>query len=160
MRNRLDTAKRIYLRGCMGLALRIGYFSRLNRTSFKNCDEDKTAHFARRRLAWAGKQEPHCPPAYLFLPSISFSACCMSDRQIPFRIGRGFWSRGPGPVAVLDRQTLPRSADENNCGSVMQATVELTQLYSNVHDVLYSAVFLYKVSILKELCGPLSLRDS
>jgi hypothetical protein len=40
----------------VGLALRIGYFLRLDRTSFKNDDEEKTVHFNRRRLAWASKQ--------------------------------------------------------------------------------------------------------
>jgi hypothetical protein len=68
----------------------------------------------------------------------------MSDRQISVRIGRGFWSRGPGPVTVLDRQGFPslqpQSADEDNYASILQATMELTQLYSNVHDVLYSGM--------------------
>lgn len=49
----------------VGLALRIGYFLRLDRTSFKNDDEEKTIHFNRRRLAWAGKQ------IYLDCPAIA-----------------------------------------------------------------------------------------
>lgn len=40
----------------VGLALRVGYFLRLDRTSFKDDDEEKMVHFNRRRLAWAGEE--------------------------------------------------------------------------------------------------------
>jgi hypothetical protein len=33
-----------------------------------------------------------------------------------------------------------QSAHEDSYASIMQATMELTQLYSNVHDVLYSGM--------------------
>ena len=39
----------------VGLALRIGYWLRLDRTSFRDEDEAKIAHYNRRRLAWASK---------------------------------------------------------------------------------------------------------
>lgn len=39
----------------VGLALRIGYYLRLDRTSFRNDDEEKMVHYNRRRLAWAGE---------------------------------------------------------------------------------------------------------
>jgi hypothetical protein len=39
----------------VGLALRIGYYLGLDRTSIRHDDEEKAAHFNRRRLAWAGK---------------------------------------------------------------------------------------------------------
>lgn len=39
----------------VGLALRIGYYLRLDRTSFKNEDEDRTVHYNRCRLDWAGE---------------------------------------------------------------------------------------------------------
>jgi hypothetical protein len=38
----------------VGLALRIGYFLGLDRTSLKNDDEERKLHFNRRRVAWAG----------------------------------------------------------------------------------------------------------
>jgi hypothetical protein len=38
----------------VGLALRIGYFLGLDRTAIKHDDEDKAAHFSRRRVTWAG----------------------------------------------------------------------------------------------------------
>ena len=39
----------------VGLALRIGYFLGLDRTAIKHEDEDKAAHFNRRRVTWAGE---------------------------------------------------------------------------------------------------------
>jgi hypothetical protein len=38
----------------VGLALRMGYFLGLDRTAIKHDDEDKAAHFNRRRVTWAG----------------------------------------------------------------------------------------------------------
>ena len=38
----------------VGLALRIGYFLGLDRTSIKNDDEERAVHYNRRRLTWAG----------------------------------------------------------------------------------------------------------
>lgn len=38
----------------VGLALRIGYFLGLDRTAIKHEDEEKAAHFNRRRVTWAG----------------------------------------------------------------------------------------------------------
>jgi hypothetical protein len=42
----------------VGLALRIGYFLGLDRTAIKHDDEDKAAHFNRRRVTWAGEINP------------------------------------------------------------------------------------------------------
>jgi len=39
----------------VGLALRIGYFLGLDRTAIKHDDENKAAHFNRRRVTWAGQ---------------------------------------------------------------------------------------------------------
>ncbi len=44
----------------VGLALRIGYFLGLDRTAIKHDDEDKAAHFNRRRVTWAGGKLPYC----------------------------------------------------------------------------------------------------
>src|SRR5580700_11681970 len=47
-------------------------------------------------------------------------------------------------ITVLNQYTFPslqsHSADEDDYGSIMQATMELTQLYGNVRDVLYSGM--------------------
>ncbi|KUJ08162.1 uncharacterized protein LY89DRAFT_599883 [Mollisia scopiformis] len=114
----------------VGLALRIGYFLGLDRTAIKHEDEDKAAHFSRRRVTWA--------------------VCYISDRQLSARIGRAFWSRGPVALAGIGRhgrQTfddfrplLPETPDGTDYASVLQANLDLTQLFSNVHDVLYSGM--------------------
>ncbi|KAL2062119.1 hypothetical protein VTL71DRAFT_6385 [Oculimacula yallundae] len=114
----------------VGLALRIGYFLGLDRTSLKHEDEDKAAHFSRRRITWA--------------------ACYISDRQLSARIGRAFWSRGPVVLSGIGRHgrqvfdefrpLQPQTPDETDYASVLQANLDLTQLFSNVHDVLYSGM--------------------
>ena len=107
----------------VGLALRSGYFLGLDRTSFRG-DSGDTETEARRRLAW--------------------TSCYISDRLISVRIGRAFWSRGPGPMTGLVSQDFPslqpmKDGDEDHA-RIFQATLDLTQLYGNVHDVLYSGM--------------------
>jgi hypothetical protein len=69
-------------------------------------------------------------------------ACYMSDRQISVRTGRAFWSRGPGPLTGFTRGDFPtlqpKTPGDENYASIFQATLELTQLFSNVHEVLYT----------------------
>lgn len=108
----------------VGLALRSGYFLGLDRTSFRGDASGDTEIEARRRLAW--------------------TSCYVSDRLISVRIGRAFWSRGPGPMTGLVSQDFPsllpvREGDEDYA-KIFQATLDLTQLYGNVHDVLYSGM--------------------
>lgn len=109
----------------VGLALRSGYFLGLDRTSFRgDASGDSMETEARRRLAW--------------------TSCYISDRLISVRIGRAFWSRGPGPMTGLVSQDFPslqpvRDGDEDYA-KIFQATLDLTQLYGNVHDVLYSGM--------------------
>ncbi|KAJ5331568.1 hypothetical protein N7476_001351 [Penicillium atrosanguineum] len=79
---------------------------------------------SRRRLAWA--------------------SCYVSDRLISVRIGRAFWSRGPGPMTGLVSQDFPslqpaKEGDEDY-SKIFQAMLDLTQLYGNVHEVLYSGM--------------------
>jgi hypothetical protein len=66
----------------------------------------------------------------------------MLDRQISVRTGRAFWSRGPGPLTGFTRGDFPtlqpKSSKDENYASIFQATLELTQLFSNVHEVLYN----------------------
>lgn len=65
----------------------------------------------------------------------------MSDRQISTRVGRAFWSRGPahanltkGDFPMLD----PKSPRDEDFASIFQANIELTQIFTNVHDILYA----------------------
>ncbi|EMC94185.1 hypothetical protein BAUCODRAFT_43357, partial [Baudoinia panamericana UAMH 10762] len=107
----------------VGVALRIGYFLGLDRYSFAvKGDDVKDPQWQRKRLVW--------------------TACYISDRQISIRLGRAFWSRGPGPLTTLRKEDFPMLAPSEPGGedfaSIFQATLELTLLFSNVHDVLYS----------------------
>ena len=108
----------------VGLALRSGYFIGLDRTSFRGDPYGDQATEARRRLAWA--------------------SCYVSDRLISVRIGRAFWSRGPGPMTGLVSQDFPSLqpvyAGDEDYSKIFQAMLDLTQLYGNVHEVLYSGM--------------------
>jgi hypothetical protein len=106
----------------VGLALRIAYFLALDRYSFRFVDQEKDPHHDRKRLIW--------------------TAAYVSDRHTSIRIGKAFWSRGPGPLTTLRREDypslIPKSPNEEDFASIFQANLELTQLFSNVHDTLYS----------------------
>ncbi|KAK0941513.1 hypothetical protein LTR29_006892 [Friedmanniomyces endolithicus] len=107
----------------VGTALRIGYYLGLDRYSFAvRGDDIKDPQWQRKRLVW--------------------TACYISDRQISIRLGRAFWSRGPGPLTTLRKEDFPSLAaatpGDEDFASIFQATLELTLLFSNVHDVLYS----------------------
>lgn len=108
----------------VGLALRSGYFLGLDRTSFRGDPSGDTETEARRRLAW--------------------TSCYISDRLISVRIGRAFWSRGPGPMTGLVSQDFPSlqpiNEGEEDYARIFQAMLDLTQLYGNVHDVLYTGM--------------------
>ena len=108
----------------VGMALRTGYFLGLDRTSFRSEDHEEAKTDGRKRLAWA--------------------SCYVADRLISVRIGRAFWSRGPGPMTGLSKQDFPSlqplAPGEEDYARIFQATLDLTQLYSNVHDVLYSGM--------------------
>ncbi|KAM5451421.1 hypothetical protein McanMca71_003880 [Microsporum canis] len=109
----------------VGIALRSGYFLGLDKTSFRNdTSTGDTQTDNRKRLAWA--------------------SCYVSDRLISVRIGRAFWSRGPGPMTGLvshDFPSLqPQSPHDEDYSKIFQAILDLTQLYGNVHDVLYSGM--------------------
>ena len=108
----------------VGLALRTGYFLALDRTSFRQESAEEVGVDGRKRLAWAN--------------------CYVSDRLISVRIGRAFWSRGPGPMTGLSNQDFPSlqplSPGDEDYAKIFQAILDLTQLYSNVHDILYSGM--------------------
>lgn len=71
------------------------------------------------------------------------TACYMCDRQVSIRLGKGFWSRGPGPALHLRAADFPTLQEQalgpDNMGLLFQAHLELTQLISNAHDILYSS---------------------
>ena len=108
----------------VGIALRTGYFLGLDRTAFRSEDHEEAKNDGRKRLAWA--------------------SCYVADRLISVRIGRAFWSRGPGPMTGLSSQDFPSlqplASGDEDYARIFQATLDLTQLYSNVHDVLYSGM--------------------
>ena len=66
----------------------------------------------------------------------------MSDRQVSVRLGKGFWSRGPGPMAYLRAEDFPQlrwtSPGSDDYSEIFQANLELTLVLSNAHDMLYS----------------------
>ncbi|KAH7039887.1 uncharacterized protein B0I36DRAFT_343716 [Microdochium trichocladiopsis] len=107
----------------VGCAIRLGYLQRLEQTGLfpGRLMESKNAN--RKRLAWA--------------------ACYMSDRQISIRLGKGFWSRGPGPSTILHAADFPSlrplGPAEDDLSLLFKAHLELTQLFSNAHDILYSS---------------------
>jgi hypothetical protein len=108
----------------VGMALRTGYWLALDRTAFRQESTEEANIDSRKRFAWAN--------------------CYVSDRLISVRIGRAFWSRGPGPMTGLSTHDFPslqpQAANDEDYGKIFQAILALTQLYSNVHDVLYSGM--------------------
>lgn len=103
----------------IGMALRLAYLLEIDQSAFRESDDDPMHH--RKRLVWA--------------------ACYICDRQISVRVGKGFWARGPGPLSgqrASDFRSLqPRAPGEDNYAVIFQANLELTQIFSNVHDILY-----------------------
>jgi hypothetical protein len=59
------------------------------------------------------------------------------------RLGKGFWARGPGPLSGLKTSNYPTlqplSRTEDNWALIFQANLELTQIFSNVYDILDSS---------------------
>lgn len=106
----------------VGTALRIGYYLSLDKYSFPVAGDIKDPEWKRKRLVW--------------------TCCYISDRQISIRIGRAFWSRGPGPGLAIRKEDFPyqpQNPGDEDFPKLFQATLELTLLFSNVHDVLYSS---------------------
>jgi hypothetical protein len=106
----------------VGTALRIGYYLGLDKYSFPVAEDVKDPQWKRKRLVW--------------------TCCYISDRQISIRIGRAFWSRGPGPGLAIRKEDFPyqpQNPGDEDFPNLFQANLELTLLFSNVHDVLYSS---------------------
>ncbi|KAG6085801.1 hypothetical protein E4U16_000013 [Claviceps sp. LM84 group G4] len=107
----------------VGMAIRLGYLQRLEQAALVPDDGNLSQVMSRKRVVWA--------------------ACYMSDRQVSIRLGKGFWSRGPGPALHLQAAGFPtlqaQALGPDNMGLLFQAHLELTQLISNAHDILYSS---------------------
>lgn len=126
----------------VGVAIRLGYLQRLEQTGLL-AEEDTTSEmFSRKRIAWAGESASECSKRPRLNTNKSL-ACYMSDRQVSIRLGKGFWSRGPGPATNLRASNFPSLESQqlgpDNLGLLFQAQLELTQLFSNAHDILYSS---------------------
>ncbi|KAM5344906.1 hypothetical protein ACJ41O_010768 [Fusarium nematophilum] len=107
----------------VGVAIRLAYLQNLEQTGLVQRVEAASEHLSRQRIAWA--------------------ACYMSDRQVSIRLGKGFWSRGPGPSVSLRATDFPclqaQKLGSDNFALLFQAHLEITQLFSNAHDILYSS---------------------
>ncbi|KAK1927726.1 hypothetical protein DB88DRAFT_479042 [Papiliotrema laurentii] len=119
-----------------GLAIRAAYGIGLDQISLEITGE-KNADIERARSAWTW--------------------CYLYDRTIGLRTGLAFWSRGPnlcftgyshvsqtGEAAA--RENFPymlspggpgNSQQSDDSASLMQALMELTQIMTNAHDILY-----------------------
>src|ERR1051326_3745734 len=90
----------------VGLALRVAYFLGLDRYSFRVQDDGNDPQLHRKVLIW--------------------TACFISDRNISIRIGKAFWSRGPGPLTSFRREDWsylhPNGASDEDYASIFQAT--------------------------------------
>lgn len=108
----------------IGLAVRQSYLLRLDRYSFRDSEATEAiADHDRERLAWI----------WVYL----------SDRQISIRMGQAFWCRGPGLAARFtanDYVSLqPVSTSDDDFAHFLQAQVEITTVFGNIHDILYAS---------------------
>lgn len=126
----------------VGVAIRLGYLQRLEQTGLHDPPESPSESYSRKKIAWAGMSLlTAAKPAELL--TWILVACYMSDRQVSIRLGKGFWSRGPGPASNLRAAHFPslqaQQLGPDNMGLLLQAQLELTQLFGNAHDILYSS---------------------
>ncbi|KAH8427732.1 fungal specific transcription factor domain-containing protein [Aspergillus melleus] len=108
----------------IGLAVRQAYLLHLEKHSFRDeVKAESDGAFDRKRLAWI----------FTYL----------ADRQISIQMGQAFWCRGPGlstHFTAHDYPSLhPHKAGQVDYASFIQAQVELTTIFGNVHDILYAS---------------------
>lgn len=108
----------------VGLAVRQAYLLHLDKYAFRGESNDEcNPVLHRKRLAWT----------YTYV----------ADRQISIRMGQAFWCRGPSlatKFTAADFPTLqPHNAYEDDHACVLQAQLELTVLFGNIHDLLYAS---------------------
>ncbi|KAF5675286.1 C6 transcription factor, partial [Fusarium denticulatum] len=98
----------------VGLAVRLGYLLRLDTAAFRNVIDDKSKEQEeRKRLV-----------------------------QISVRLGHSFWSHGPALSSHFTEKDFPSlkstsGVNDQSYASVLEATLELTQLIYNAHQILY-----------------------
>ena len=79
-----------------------------------------------------------------YVPLLIFmTVVYISDRQISVRMGQSFWSRGPSLSTTFTAEDFPslrlKADAAHKYAHVLQATLELTQLLHNVHDILHAS---------------------
>ncbi|RMY87311.1 hypothetical protein D0861_05441 [Hortaea werneckii] len=123
----------------VGLAVRQGYLLHLEQHSFRSeAKEESKAVTDRNRLAWTCKSvwpfaNDHC----LHLDKTLF---CWIDKYL-YAWARHFGVEGSSArFTANDYPTLqPKHVYEDDFASVLQAQVEITSLFGQVHDILYSS---------------------
>ncbi|OWZ76656.1 specific RNA polymerase II transcription factor [Cryptococcus neoformans] len=121
----------------IGLAIRAAYLLGLDQISLEIDESSRTPDVERARSVWTW--------------------CYLYDRTIGLRTGLAFWSRGPAlcfvgyshisqtgevaarlnfPLQLSPGAELDGTAHDDSA-SLMQSLVELTQVMTNAHDILY-----------------------
>jgi hypothetical protein len=121
-----------------GLAIRAAYGLGLDQIAIEINEAERTADLERARSTWTW--------------------CYLYDRTIGLRTGLAFWSRGPSlcfvgyshisqtgeraavanfPYMLNHGPSSPQANEDTDSASLMQALVELTQIMTNAHDILY-----------------------
>lgn len=103
----------------IGMALRHAYYIGLDRTSVESDINEDQISLYRKELVWA--------------------ACYICDRQVSVRIGKRFWTRGPDPKSNNVPILRLTSDVDDNIALAFQANLEMTRIFSNVHNLLYSS---------------------
>ncbi|RKF73211.1 putative zn2 cys6 dna-binding protein [Golovinomyces cichoracearum] len=111
----------------IGMALRLAYYIGLDRTLDRSDIIEEQIYLYRKELVWA--------------------ACYICDRQVSVRVGKRFWTRGPDPKSNNVPTLRQISASDDNTALAFQANLEMTHIFSNVHNLLYSS----KGDSLKEI---------
>ncbi|KAK9234579.1 hypothetical protein V1525DRAFT_412614 [Lipomyces kononenkoae] len=115
----------------IGLAIRLSYYLGFDQKTLIDLTDKLDGETHRERLVW--------------------TYCYMHDRQASIRLGKAFWSRGPGlcfqnpevGVSIMSDSSLnfpslaPSNGNREDFSSHVQAHVELTQILTNIHDALY-----------------------
>lgn len=121
-----------------GLAIRAAYGLGLDQIAIEINEAERTADLERARSTWTW--------------------CYLYDRTIGLRTGLAFWSRGPSlcfvgyshisqtgeraavsnfPYMLNHGPASPSTDNDTDSASLMQSLVELTQIMTNAHDILY-----------------------
>lgn len=121
----------------IGMAIRLANLLRLDRRSSLEATRPQVESSSRDTLTWTGKLGSSNNEAQY----LRCLACYLSDRQISIRLGRAFQHPEEQPNTML-LSSIPRSPRsggliEENHSPVLQARIELTQIFTSVHNTLY-----------------------